>query len=111
MLCTKTVGGASTVPGAGPAAAAALIGAAPNPFNPRTEIRWRQADSGPVTIAVHDAAGRRVRVLVNEVLPGGEHGVAWDGRDDGGRLVAAGAYLVRLEAGGEADVRKITLVK
>jgi aminopeptidase N len=108
VLCAKTVGGASGVP---EAAATALLGAAPNPFNPRTEIRWAQAAAGPVSVAVHDAAGRRVRVLVDEVRPGGEHAVAWDGRDEAGRRAAAGTYLVRLEAAGAADVRKITLVK
>jgi len=44
-------------------------------------------------------AGRLVRLERPGPLPAGVHGWIWDGRDSGGRSLAAGAYFVRLLAG------------
>ena len=62
-------------------------------------------------LAIHDVQGRLVRVLVDEVLPTGQHAVEWDGRDGRGQELATGVYLSRLEAGGEVRSRKLALVK
>jgi hypothetical protein len=37
--------------------------------------------------------------------------VTWDGRDDAGRPVAAGAYFYRLEAQGMAATKRLVLVR
>jgi hypothetical protein len=55
----------------------------------------------PVRIAVFAVDGRRVRLLVDDVLEPGEHTAAWDGRDARGDLVTSGVYFLRLETGGE----------
>jgi C1A family cysteine protease len=90
----------------------ALHANAPNPFERGTVIRYELPSPAPVTLAIYDAAGRAVRTLVrSEVRPGGEHVAAWDGRDDGGRLVASGAYFYRLEVDGEAAVRRMVLLR
>ncbi|MFO7609239.1 MAG: M1 family aminopeptidase [Candidatus Krumholzibacteriia bacterium] len=110
VLCTRTSGGVAAVPDA-VAAAARITGSAPNPFNPRTEIRWEQAAAGPVRLEIHDLAGRRVRTLVDELRTAGTHAAAWDGRDQGGRRTAAGTYVVRLVTPAGSDLHKIQLVK
>lgn len=90
----------------------ALHAAVPNPFNPQTTIAFDLPASGEVRLAVYDVAGRLVRRLVDgEVRSAGRHEEIWDGRDAGGRTVAAGTYFYRLEAGGFADTRSMTLVK
>ena len=66
----------------------------------RQSIRFHLPDPGPASLRMFDVAGRCVRVLVEENLPTGDHQVPWDGANDAGRRVAAGAYLCRLEAGG-----------
>jgi flagellar hook assembly protein FlgD len=43
-------------------------------------------------------------------LPG-RHAVNWNGRDDAGREVAAGAYFWRLQAGNLTRTTKMILVK
>ena len=84
----------------------------PNPFNPETEVRFTLAAGGPVTIVVYDLAGRAVRTLAAaEPFAAGEHGVTWRGRDDLGRSVPAGTYMVRLSAGRETTVRKVLMIK
>jgi len=92
-------------------AAASLQGNWPNPFNPTTSVGFSLAAGGPVRLAIHDARGRLVRILVDGTLAAGSHVVAWDGRDGGGRPVASGIYLARLETSHGADVVKMTLAR
>lgn len=105
---------ASAVPGgdgwAGPRAPVLLAGR-PNPFNPGTTIDFTLPATGRAVLTIHDAAGRRVRALLDAVLPAGAHGVAWRGDDDGGRPVAAGVYLARLCTAEGMATSKLALVK
>ena len=92
--------------------ATALGPVVPNPFNPRTEIRFTlTADARPV-LDVFDLRGRRVvRLVDHSPLPAGPHAVTWDGTDSRGRPVAGGGYLCRLEAEGKVVSRKLLLAR
>lgn len=83
----------------------------PNPFNAATEVDFVLDRDAAVRLRVHDAAGRLVRTLVDEVRTAGGHTAFWDGRDDRGRSVASGAYVCRLEAGESVRVVRMTLLK
>lgn len=72
----------------------------PNPFIASTTIRYQLAAPGRVRIAVYNIAGQRMRALTDADQQAGKHEVAWDGRDDGGRTVSNGAYVVQLRSGG-----------
>lgn len=94
-----------------PAARGATLACAPNPFNPRTSFRCELPRAGHARLVVYDVAGRRVRGLLDGDLPAGPRAVAWDGRDDTGRTVAAGSYLARLEGDGTVAVTRAVLVR
>jgi phage tail sheath protein FI len=104
-----------SAPSAVPAAVAgniALRAPAPNPFNPRTGVRFSLAAATTVSLHVVDAAGRRVRTLVDaETLANGEHHRQWDGADDAGRALPSGVYFVRVSGGGESATRSVVLVR
>jgi flagellar hook assembly protein FlgD len=51
--------------------------------------------AGGVRVAVHDIAGRVVRIILDQRLEAGAHALAWDGIDASGNRVASGVYLVR----------------
>jgi hypothetical protein len=93
-----------------PRAVLTRLTAYPNPFNPRTEIALGLAVPAPVTVTVHDLAGRRMTTLLDQDLPAGDHRLTWTGADHRGRDVAAGVYLVRVRAGGEVLSQRLTLV-
>ncbi|MBC8424619.1 hypothetical protein H8E07_10885 [bacterium] len=104
-IYTPTVG-TSDVP-----AAATLAAPAPNPFNPRTNLAFTLAEAGPARLTVYDLQGRLVRRLHDGELAAGPHVRAWDGRGDGGRRLAGGPYLVRLDApGAPPQTRKVVLL-
>ena len=89
----------------------ALFQNAPNPFNPSTDIRYQLPEAGRVRLVIYDLLGRTVRVLADDRREAGYHLISWDGRDETGRPVGSGIYLLRLEAGGLAQVRKMTLMR
>jgi flagellar hook assembly protein FlgD len=49
--------------------------------------------------------------LVDEIQPAGYQQVHWDGHDQYGHEIGSGIYLIRLEAGQQRFVRRITLLK
>ncbi len=100
------------VPEQGPALPFKLHAAAPNPFNPRTVIRYDLPQPARVDLRIYDLAGRLVRTLVNgETLAAGSHEAAWNGRDDSGRPLPAGTYICRLKVPALVATERLTLVK
>ncbi len=105
-VATLTPSGTLAVDG-GPAPRAFLELASANPARGATALRFGLASAGRVSLALYDASGRRVRSLAGGTFAAGEHAVAWDGRDDGGRAVAAGLYFAKLETPGFSATRRI----
>lgn len=89
-----------------------LMTPTPNPFNPSTRIEFElDRDEGWVEISVYDLAGRRVRTLHTGAVTAGSHEVEWTGRDERGRSVASGVYLVRLATAEESVTKRAVLAK
>lgn len=90
----------------------ALHACRPNPFNPRTTIRYDLPEPASVDLAVYDLNGRRVRTLLGGVHEAaGARAVAWDGRDDRGRSLGSGVYLCRMTAGTFRETKRMLLVR
>ncbi|HEU4930376.1 MAG TPA: FlgD immunoglobulin-like domain containing protein [Candidatus Krumholzibacteria bacterium] len=83
----------------------------PNPFNPETEVRFELAAPANVSISIFDAAGRRVRVLIDDARPAGPNVLRWNGRDDSGQTVSSGVYFYRMRTSGFDATRKMVLLK
>ncbi len=89
----------------------ALQGVYPNPFNANTQVYFALSRASQVRLAVYNLRGQCVRQLVKGVLSAGTHRVRWDGTDRAGRSLPSGVYLVCLDAGKHAAVRKVVLVR
>ena len=83
------------------------------PFAPDllVDVVRRALDKRALTLEVLDLQGRRVRVLSRGELAAGAHVASWDGRDDAGRAVPSGSYLLRLSGAGSVATAKVTLAK
>jgi hypothetical protein len=86
---------------------------APNPFNPKTEIRFVMTRDNLAQLNVYNIRGELVTSLLNGRLQGGqEHIYTWNGSDSDGQQVASGTYFARLRIGTDVlQVRKLMLVK
>ena len=83
----------------------------PNPFNPRTTIAFSLPHQEYVQISIFDLTGRQVRTLATRTFPAGDHSLEWNGRDDAGRTLASGSYLIRLKSETKSRIQKVTLIK
>jgi hypothetical protein len=98
-------------PAGPPAAVTTSLRAAPNPFNPSTDIRFELDRAARVQLEIFDSRGHRVRRLMQDTLPAGSHGRTWNGFDDAGRRVASGVYHARLMVDGSPQRLSLTMVK
>jgi len=78
----------------------------PNPFNPSTRIDFALPEQAEVRLDVFDLMGRRVATVLSETRPAGEHSVMFDASN-----LASGVYLYRLQAAGEIQTQKMTIIK
>jgi hypothetical protein len=83
----------------------------PNPFNPRTEVRFELMQDSWAHLAVYDARGRQVTVLRDGFSSAGPLVDRWDGRDAAGRNQPGGVYLFRLRTNEGVAITKGTLLK
>ena len=83
----------------------------PNPFNGSTILPFQAPRSARVALHVYNLGGQRVRTLIEGRVPAGYGEAAWDGRDQGGRPVAGGVYLYRLETGTVTETRKLLYLR
>jgi lysophospholipase L1-like esterase len=80
--------------------------ATPNPFSSRATLSYDVPRPSAVRLAVYDALGREVAVLVDREVEAGRHAAVFDGSS-----LPSGTYLVRLKAAGTVRTRTLTLVR
>ena len=83
----------------------------PNPFNHATHIGFTLQQPSAVSLQVFNTHSQLVVTLVEGTRPAGTYQATWDGRDAQGQAVSSGAYIVRLDAGGQQASRKMILIQ
>lgn len=83
----------------------------PNPFNPKTTIRFALDRASDVSLRIFDAKGRLVNTLADTGFEAGSHALTWNGRGDDGRAVASGIYHYVLETANGRVARSMVLLK
>ena len=104
------VEGTGTAAGEAPAGRLRLA-SWPNPLNPGTCLAFTLSRAGAVTLAIHDARGRRVALLARGRWSAGRHVLEWNGRDAAGRALPSGVYLARLAGPDGTASRRLVLLK
>ena len=87
----------------------------PNPFNPRTFLRFcipgNRGGGTSVNLSIYDGRGCLVKRLIRKHMPPGTHLVAWNGGSDAGGACPSGVYTAVLEATGSRSHIRMMLVK
>jgi photosystem II stability/assembly factor-like uncharacterized protein len=78
----------------------------PNPFNPISNIKYKIAKSGFVTLKIYDVLGKEVVTLVNEQQKPGVYNIEFDGTN-----YASGLYFYELAVGDYKEIKKMVLIK
>jgi hypothetical protein len=83
----------------------------PNPARALASFALALPSASETSIEAFDAAGRRVRTLASGVLAAGRQTIAWDLRDDAGRQLGSGLYLVRARIGTQVFIRRVMVTR
>lgn len=109
-----TVFGTVTVTDAAPDRVGTVASAARlwsvNPLRRGATIGFAAPRAGRVHIDLFDVAGRRVRVLLDEEISVGSHELPWNGRTDGGSLLATGLYFIRIRTEASVATQKLVIL-
>lgn len=88
------------------------VSVAPNPFNPRTRVRFELAREARVVLELFDLRGHRLRRIDVGRRGEGPQSVVLDGVDEQGRNLASGSYFVALRLNGErVATQRVALVR
>lgn len=74
----------------------------PNPFNREIAIDYILPSACNVKIAIYNTSGRLISNLLTGYMTAGRHKMNWQSSG-----LSAGLYIVALQAGGNADLRKV----
>jgi len=86
-----------------------LYDAAPCPSRGRTVLRYQIPRPTHVTLKMYDASGRIVRTVLDSKRPAGVYSLAWDGRDQRGRVSPNGIYFCTMKAGDYHSGKKLVI--
>ena len=70
----------------------------PNPFNPSTSINFALPKNSKVSISVYNSLGQLVRKMNYLQLSAGNHPFTWNGKNDSGRNMSSGLYILHFNA-------------
>lgn len=95
----------------------------PNPFQPaRAESQVPVASAAhiafdlpahaerTVTLRLYNTLGQLVRTLIKREAASGKNEMHWDGKDESGKIVAAGTYLYTLQTGALVAKKKLVVM-
>lgn len=86
----------------------------PNPARGKVTLRFpggtQAGEPARVRIVIYDLTGRKVRELVDGVLPAGEQAIEWGLRSDKGNPVAPGIYNAILDGPQGRTITRIAVV-
>jgi hypothetical protein len=88
-----------------------LIGSRPNPLRAHSDIVFRLAAAQRARIELFDLGGRKLRTVLDQFLPAGEHAVRFDGLSGTGTPLASGIYFLRMETPGLRQVKQVTVLR
>ncbi|HDH58340.1 MAG TPA: T9SS type A sorting domain-containing protein [Bacteroidetes bacterium] len=83
-----------------------LYPVSPNPFNPRTTLRYDLPQDMQVKITVYDVTGRQVTILMDNYREAGTHFLTWDAGN-----LPSGVYFAHIRAGEYTATSKLLLTK
>jgi len=78
----------------------------PNPFNPTTTINFSLERQQQVRLSVYNVLGHEVKVLVNDVRPGGLNTITFDASS-----LSSGLYFYKLQVDQKTLTKKMLLIR
>ena len=78
----------------------------PNPFNPKTTIKYFVPSSDNVQIKLYDIMGREIKTLLDEYIQTGSYEIEFNASD-----LPSGVYFYRMVSGNYSETKKMMLLR
>ena len=78
----------------------------PNPFNPKTVIKYEIPIPSKVTISIFNLLGQKIETLINEEKQPGTYQVEWKPKN-----LPSGIYIYQLKSGNFVQAKKMLYLK
>jgi len=88
-----------------------ILGNYPNPFNPKTNLRYSLAKAAEVSIRIYNNRGQLVRTFSQLHRTPGFYNIIFDGKDFSGRELSSGVYYYSFDAGEHHSTHRMLLLK
>jgi hypothetical protein len=83
----------------------------PNPFRTETTLKYSLGTDSPVSLAIYNIRGQKIKTLHSGMVKRGTYTLQWDGKDDHNAPAASGIYFARLTGSGTSRSQKLLLLK
>lgn len=108
VLVSSNPGGGDTPPMQNHAR---LLDAYPNPFSTSTTLKIDLGKQAQTKLEIFNLRGEKVATICDATLGEGIHSFQWQGRDQQGRTLANGVYLMRMTTPMGKSYKKINLIQ
>jgi hypothetical protein len=78
----------------------------PNPFNPRTRIRYEIPQMSEISIKIYNISGIEIVILLQKIQQAGVYEIDWDANN-----FPSGVYFLRFKAGNYEEVKKMLYIR
>jgi len=83
----------------------------PNPFHKDCHIQISLADKGLASLSLYNLKGQKVKTFFQEAKMKGDYTFNFDGKDDNGKVLPSGIYILRLKQSDRIITRRISYIK
>ena len=83
----------------------------PNPFKQNVKIEVKLNKEEFLLIRIYTMQGKLINTLIDENKSPGKYEITWNGKDNNGKGVSSGLYLVRLQSGRNILTRSVEYIK
>jgi hypothetical protein len=83
----------------------------PNPFVASTVLNFPASPALLDPVGIYGVTGEKVRTLNAALIKERDGVFVWDGRDDHGRLLPSGVYLLRCQGGNGIEASRLLIAR
>lgn len=81
------------------------------PLSEPSENNFQLPGKGAVSIKLYDMTGRLIKTIAHGKMSEDYHEVEWDNKDESGKAVPAGIYVLQLFTNGKSETKKLSIMK
>ena len=83
----------------------------PNPIRTQTTIEFITSKEQRINVSLYNLNGQHIKTFMNENTQPGKYSIIWNGKDQNGKEVKPGLYLVRLQSGRNIVTKPVEMIQ